>query len=111
MNKRMKVTAVLISLAMLFTALPGAAFAGETGAAASTSVSAITEEIMEAELNGRLGGNVPEEFYGRSVFSRRSSVIHAEKYQDYVIEQGIDVSIYNWNVDWEAVKSDGIDLA
>lgn len=111
MNKRMKVTAVLISLAMLFTALPGAAFAGETGAAASTSVSAITEEIMEAELNGRLGGNVPEEFYGRSVFSRRSSVIHAEKYQDYVIEQGIDVSIYNWNVDWEAVKSDGIDFA
>jgi len=106
-----KTAAVLITVCAVLTGISvldtdSKAYAQEKRFAAS----GMTDEIIEAERNGRFGGNVPEEFYGPMTFALDDSVVHADRYKDYIIEKGIDVSVHNDYVDWNAVAADGIEF-
>lgn len=41
----------------------------------------------------------------------RGDYIHNERYEDYTVLKGIDVSKYQRNIDWKKVKADGYDFA
>lgn len=65
---------------------------------------------------GRLSGeDIPAEFFGEGSMSRtwsESSYKHDSRFDDtYVIRKGIDVSKWQGDIDWEAVKDDGIKYA
>jgi len=60
----------------------------------------------------RLSGNIPSEFYDSTGKLRiSSSISHASKFNGYTIEQGIDVSYYQGDIDWTKVKKAGIEFA
>lgn len=73
-------------------------------------------DLQEAAENddpgaGRFQGFIPEEFYGIETYAR-SGVQHADRFnQGYTIEQGIDVSEWNGDINWKKVKAAGIDFA
>ena len=65
---------------------------------------------------GRLSGyDIPKEFFGERNLSRawsESSYTHDSRFDEtYVIRKGIDVSKWQGDIDWEAVKADGIKYA
>ena len=89
-----------------------------------------TEQVVETEIEqtedvtmtedddpgeGRLEGYVPEGFYDEGQTSRVvpgvSNIIHNEKFSGCTLEQGIDVSSHNAEIDWAKVKAAGIDFA
>lgn len=59
----------------------------------------------------RLSGGIPEGFMGPSVFSRANGYQHNDRFDGYEIKNGIDVSVWNGNIDWKKVKNAGIDFA
>lgn len=62
---------------------------------------------------GRLTGDVPEEFYDDDggIQAMAAGIQHNSKFAGYEITEGIDVSKWNKNIDWTAVKNAGIDFA
>lgn len=64
---------------------------------------------------GRLTGDVPEEFYGDEgeggINALATGIRHNSKFAGYDIIEGIDVSKWNKDIDWTAVKNAGIDFA
>lgn len=52
-------------------------------------------------------------FFGEQTRARAAvSYTHADKFKSgYTIQDGIDVSQWNGNIDWKKVKKDGIDFA
>ena len=61
---------------------------------------------------GRFQGFIPEEFYGIESYANGSGIQHADRFeQGYTIEQGIDVSEWNGDINWKEVKEAGIDFA
>ena len=103
MKKRL--IAMMLSLVVLAGSIPANAFAED-------SVTSETEETIANEgLTGRLEGNVPEEFYDTSYYSRAAVITHDERFDGYTLEEGIDVSYHNGSVNWEKVKASGVDFA
>lgn len=49
--------------------------------------------------------------YGFSLFSIPSGYVHNAKFDDCTVINGIDVSYYQGDINWNAVKADGIDFA
>lgn len=81
------------------------------GASAATDITAGTEKTEDDGLLIR----EYSDFAGMSCKKRTlaidSSVLtHNEKFNDYIIENGIDISHHNGVVDWEKVKADGVDF-
>ncbi len=84
-------------------------------------------EIVDAMITGYEGNaDDPQTFrvitaetkasqpVARSGGQKASALTHNSKFSDCVMMDGIDVSKYNWgkgNIDWNAVKADGIDFA
>ncbi len=68
-------------------------------------------------LAGRQEGDILEGFYdvesgahnGISLFSR-SGYTHASKFDGYEILRGIDVSVWQGTINWNAVKASGVDF-
>lgn len=76
----------------------------------------ITENKIECDDDpgaGRLDGHIAPEFFGEQTRARAAvSYTHADKFKSgYTIQDGIDVSQWNGNIDWKKVKKDGIDFA
>ena len=61
---------------------------------------------------GRENGYLDEDFLGVQVYSDLATeYIHDNKFDGYIINDVIDVSKYQEEIDWLAVKADGIDYA
>lgn len=79
------------------------------------------EEVVDLEDNieeedpgqGRLSGDVPQEFYGDEIQTRAvsSNIIHNSKFSSYTKKLGIDVSKWNAKINWNKVKADGVEFA
>lgn len=70
------------------------------------------EQIEDGDPGAwRLNGGIPEGFMGPSLFSRASGYQHDDRFDGYEIKNGIDVSKWNADIDWEKVKDAGIDFA
>lgn len=84
-------------------------------AASDTDIDAVIEAAMEAErqandgIQGRLEGNVPDEFYGTS--SKYTVKAHNPKFDKWTKRAGIDVSHHQGVIDWDKVAADGIEFA
>lgn len=85
-------------------------------------ISIVNEEFLEDENKeniseiddpqyGRSNGLVDEAFFDFSFYSRSTEYIHNDKFDDYEIRDVIDVSYYQGSIDWNRVKSSGIDYA
>ena len=61
---------------------------------------------------GRAMGLIDEGFFGIHALSdEESGYVHNERFEGYTINNVIDVSKYQGDIDWEAVKASGIDYA
>lgn len=61
---------------------------------------------------GRAEGYVDEGFYdSMAMFARISGYSHNSRFDGYTIKKGVDVSVYQGNINWKKVKADGIDFA
>ena len=107
MARKYKVTALILIFCMCASVLfPEQAAAQE-----------IQEEIHSIEDEdpgqGRLRGDVPEEFYGdsREVRAMSVGVTHDSRFADYDKILGIDVSKWNKTIDWSKVKAAGVEFA
>lgn len=107
MARKYKVTALILIFCMCVSVLfPKQAAAQE-----------IQEEIHSIEDEdpgqGRLTGDVPEEFYGEDGKVRAMSVgvTHDSRFSDYDKILGIDVSKWNKTIDWSKVKAAGVEFA
>lgn len=107
MARKYKVTALILIFCMCVSVLfPKQAAAQE-----------IQEEIHSIEDEdpgqGRLTGDVPEEFYGEDGKVRAMSVgvTHDSRFSDYDKIPGIDVSKWNKTIDWSKVKAAGVEFA
>lgn len=62
---------------------------------------------------GRLSGDIPEDFYGGGIKARSASsqITHNSKFASYKKYQGIDVSKWNKDINWTKVKAAGISFA
>ena len=87
----------------------------EAAAASDNDIDAAIEAAIEAErqandgIQGRLEGNVPDEFYGTPAKSR--AVTHDPKFDGWTRRDGIDVSHHQGVIDWDKVAADGIEFA
>ena len=71
--------------------------------------------------NWRLSGDIPAEFYGETNYSLRTyaalpgfsyaGYTHDNRFEDYLILKGIDVSKFQGDINWSNVKADGIQYA
>lgn len=109
--KSVKKVLVYVLAAMLaFTCIPPM----EAGAA--TSLNDDIQKAIEAErqandgIQGRLEGNVPDEFYG-TPSGKYTTKAHNSKFDGWTVEKGIDVSHYQGTIDWDKVAADGIKFA
>lgn len=99
---------------------------GETAQEESEEADEMSEEMSEESKTvedddpgqGRLSGDVPEDFYGESLKTRAASkgVTHDSRFASYKKYQGIDVSRYNNEnsdnkINWTKVKAAGISFA
>ena len=138
MNKKYRITAVLLIICLCISLIPESVYAQEPEEVSlenaaeqeqdddaaedaasdpeSSDVKALDAqsggEVTEPEA-GRLQGDVPEEFYGPDggIRARATGLQHNSKFAGYNIIEGIDVSKYNGTIDWTAVKNSGIDFA
>lgn len=113
----------LLCLFLAVTFLPQGVMAEETAATetAVEDVTPMTEEEMANDPScGRETGDAADEFYEEDelVGSRStpstysgSGYIHNTKFDLDNIVNGVDVSYYQGNINWTAVKADGIDYA
>jgi GH25 family lysozyme M1 (1,4-beta-N-acetylmuramidase)/fibronectin type 3 domain-containing protein len=99
----------------------------KTSVTTSASTSNATQTVNDDPGAGRLSGDsIPEEFYeetspllrffGGSSFTTKSpytskTYTHKAAFSDREILHGIDVSVWQGNIDWTKVKADGIDYA
>lgn len=90
---------------------------GEAAQEESEEADEMSEEPKTVEDDdpgqGRLSGDVPEDFYGESLKTRAvsSEVTHDSRFASYKKYQGIDVSKWNKKIDWTKVKAAGISFA
>ena len=71
--------------------------------------------------NWRLSGDIPAEFYGETNYSLRTYAVlpgfsyagytHDNRFEDYLILKGIDVSKFQGDINWTNVKADDIQYA
>lgn len=85
-------------------------------AASETDIDAAIEAAIEAErqandgIQGRLEGNVPDEFYGVPA-GKYTMKAHDPKFDGWTKRAGIDVSHHQGVIDWDKVAADGIKFA
>lgn len=60
---------------------------------------------------GRAEGYVDKGFYDGMSRFRSSGYSHDSRFDGYTIKKGIDVSVYQGDINWQKVKADGIDFA
>ena len=133
MQKIRKFIISLLIISLSFSLIPVNAFAADTvDAETVVEVETDVENDVEAEETeqveieetiedddpgaGRLAGNIPEGFYDESQMTRvmpgaSDSIVHNAKFDGYTLEQGVDVSSWQGEIDWEKVKAAGIDFA
>ncbi len=85
-------------------------------AASDTDLDAAIKAAIEAErqandgIQGRLEGNVPDEFYGMPA-GKYTTKAHNPKFDGWTKRAGIDVSHHQGVIDWDKVAADGIKFA
>lgn len=62
-------------------------------------------------LDGFYDEQIEASDYGIALLSLPYGYAHNSKFDNYTVLNGIDVSYYQSNIDWNAVKADGIDFA
>lgn len=106
MRKKFKIKKILMGIILGIVFILGA------------NVSVYADEIYgEDVINDdpeykRATGEIDAEFYDD--FFRMQSTeqyVHNSRYSDYIIKNGIDVSKYQGVIDWNKVKSDGVEFA
>jgi len=109
--KSVKKVLVYILVAVLaFTCIP------PMGVSAATSLNDDIEKAIEMErqandgIQGRLEGNVPDEFYGTSE-GKYTTKAHNPRFDGWTKRKGIDVSHHQGVIDWNKVAADGIEFA
>lgn len=114
MTRKYKITATILIICMcVLSVFPEQVMAQDTQETAEE----MSEEPQTVEDDdpgqGRLSGDVPEDFYGESLKTRAvsSEVTHNSKFAGYTKYHGIDVSKWNKNIDWKKVKAAGISFA
>ena len=106
MKSLKKVLAHVLAIALAVTCIPPVAASAATEKAVSDSVSVQEDDGLLLRDYSDFGGSLNK----RSVAVDSSSLTHNEKFDDYVIEDGIDISHHNGTVNWEKVKAAGIDF-
>ncbi|MGN1166961.1 MAG: GH25 family lysozyme [Lachnospiraceae bacterium] len=115
MARKYKVTALILIMCMsILTVFPDQVMAqdGEI-----SEVDELAEEPLSIEEEdpgqGRLTGDVPEEFFGDSGEVRAMSVgvTHDSRFAEYDKILGIDVSKWNKTINWSKVKAAGVEFA
>ena len=72
----------------------------------------IKDALNDDPLAGRAKGELAEGFYDDTeTYALPGGYVHNPKFNGYNILNGIDVSVYQGNIDWNAVKAEGIDFA
>ncbi|MBS6396168.1 MAG: RICIN domain-containing protein [Clostridiales bacterium] len=72
------------------------------------------EEVEEKDGDpgeGRASGYVDSGFYDEINLMSNGNYEHNSRFDGYTIKNGIDVSKYQGEIDWEKVKADGVDFA
>lgn len=131
MGKKCKAIIGVLIICLFATILPVEAFAEEE-VSKEESIESVQEREEdtfydcldeetdpEIEMNdedgdpgaGRLQGYVPDEFYEPMPKIRTSDIQHADKFDGYTIQRGIDVSQWNGDINWERVKQAGVEFA
>lgn len=94
-------------------------------AEAAQYVNSVDSGVIEAEVIdveeddpqiGRAMGYVSDGFLGKEgevypLGKYSDTYTHDSRFDNYTIKEGIDVSKYQANIDWERVKADGVDFA
>ena len=117
--KFVKKAAVLAAALIAVQYLPGFVTNHMTNAETANNQDA---EIVDAMITGYEGNaDDPETFkvitaaqtasQQVSVASKSDGLVHNSKFDDCIRVDGIDVSKYNKDIDWNTVKADGIDFA
>lgn len=106
MTSKYKATALILIFCLCVSAL------FPERAAAQEIQGEITSIDDEDPGQGRLTGDVPEDFYGEDGKVRAMSVgvTHDSRFVEYDKILGIDVSKYNGTIDWSKVKAAGVDF-
>jgi GH25 family lysozyme M1 (1,4-beta-N-acetylmuramidase) len=109
------------------TTVSASANTSDVAQTTSANISTVAQTVNDDPGAGRLSGDsIPEEFYeesnpflrffGGSDFTTTSpytnkTYTHKAVFSDREILHGIDVSVWQGNIDWAKVKADGIDYA
>ena len=107
-----KVLVYVLAAVLVFTCIPPMG----VSAASETDIDAAIEAAIEAErqandgIQGRLEGNVPDEFYG-TPSGKYTTKAHNSKFDGWTKRKGIDVSHHQGVIDWDKVAADGIKFA
>lgn len=115
MRNKSRILAWFLAICLCVMSVPFPSCAEETETALEESALDSPEEQEEDgdPAAGRMQGYIPEAFYGTNsrLYSMRSVLRHASKFDGYTVENGIDVSEWNGTIDWTKVKNTGIDFA
>lgn len=74
----------------------------------------VPDSVTESEDPLSLKNSSPDNLVlSKAVGTLPSTLIHQSRFStdDYIYQEGIDVSVFQYDIDWEAVKADGIDFA
>lgn len=90
----------LLTMLLILGIAPAAAFAG-------------AQPANDDPGYFRAKGNADRSFYSTTPSKKAAmdSIIHDERFRNFTIHKGIDVSKYNGTIDWKKVKASGIDFA
>ena len=112
--KKKKLILKVLCICISFTTIiiPANSFAASQNLLTNNS---ITKDNITADDPGRerLQGDIPQEFGNQiSPYQNRSvKYIHDDRFKNHTIKEGIDVSKYQGEINWNEVKNSGIDFA